>query len=64
MPSDRTARGYNEFGQDLLDDLLTVPNAEVQQNSHPSFGQVTDVWGPDYGARFGPNDEFIGFLEF
>lgn len=62
QPPDQRASTYNEFGQDLLDDLLTASNTATQRWNHPSFGQVTDFWGPSYGARFGPNDEFIGFL--
>jgi Pretoxin HINT domain len=48
--------------QTLIDDLLTAPNTAVQRYVHPSFGAVTDFRGPTYGARFGPNGEFIGFL--
>jgi hypothetical protein len=60
---DRTASGYNQFGQNLVDDLLTAPNTATQRWVHPQFGQVTDFWGPNYGMRFGPNGEFIGFLD-
>ncbi|MEM8925638.1 MAG: polymorphic toxin-type HINT domain-containing protein, partial [Actinomycetota bacterium] len=63
LSPDKTARGYNDFGQDLLDDLLTAPHSAVQRYHHASYGQVVEVWGPNYGARFGPNNEFIGFLE-
>ena len=62
-PSSTTASGYNELGQTLVDDLLTAPSTAVQTWNHPSFGQVTDFWGPSYGVRYGPNGEFIGFLD-
>ena len=56
------AANLNEFGQNLLDDLLTAPNTATRTFTQPGYGQVTEFWGPNYGARFGPNGEFIGFL--
>ena len=62
LSPDRTASGYNQFGQQLVDDLLTAPNTAVRSYVHPSYGQVTEYIGPQYGARWGPNGEFLGFL--
>lgn len=57
-----TAAGYNQFGQDLVDELLTVPNAATRTYTHLSYGQVSEHLGPQYGARWGPDGEFLGFL--
>jgi intein/homing endonuclease len=62
LSPDRAASGYNQFGQDLVDDLLTAPNTATRRYDHPTFGQVTEFLGPQYGARWGPTGDFLGLL--
>jgi hypothetical protein len=54
--------GFEYFRPDLLDDLLNAPNTATRSFFQPGYGTATEFWGPNYGARFGPNGEFIGFL--
>ena len=60
--SDAAAAGYNEYGQQMLDDLLTAPNTAVRSYVNKSYGQVTEYIGPAYGARFDATGNFMGFL--
>lgn len=62
LPSSRTASSYNEFGQTMLDDLLTATNTATHSYLHKSYGQVTEYLGPTHGARFDAAGNFMGFL--
>ena len=62
LPTTRTAAGYNQYGQQMLDDLLTAPNTAVRSYVSKSYGQVTEYLGPTYGARFDAAGNLIGFL--
>ena len=63
LPESKKASSYNEFGQNMLDELLTAPNTATRRYVHRSYGPVIEYHGPSYGARFdAATGRFVGFL--
>jgi hypothetical protein len=63
-PLDKTAKGYNEAGQQVLDDILTDPNGVATGRVHQIYGPVHEIMTPRGGVRFGAgNYHFYGFLD-
>ena len=54
----------NQQGQHVVDDILTTPGSTTVTRHHAKFGEVTEIRAPDgRGLRYGPDGQFIGFLE-
>ncbi len=59
VPLKSNAHGHLSIARD---ESSGSPVCFIQKWAHPKFGQVMDLRGPRYGARFDPNGDFIGFL--